>query len=178
MKSKLLYVLAALALAALTGCASYPRYVEDANTEDASSLIKALGIQDEHELVAATALRGNTLRSEIKMFVTDKTIIKRYFSVAGRVFFQDDGAIAYGFLPIPSGDKKGGGDIGTYGEIKGIVIISGGSCTSERLLITRKKGSGEHACWLSSCKNLIPGTNWSKWDCTIESGNTLRVVRQ
>ncbi|MGZ5785226.1 MAG: hypothetical protein ACXWJM_04850 [Ramlibacter sp.] len=177
MRSNIVRALAALTLIALTGCASYPRYVDDNDADDAGHLMQAFGIQGQHDVIDVSALRGNTLRSEIKTFITDRSIYKRYFSPSGRVFVQDDGMVAYGFLPLPTGDSNEKGEVGTYGTSKGVIIIASGSCKTEQLLVTRKRGSSEYACWLSSCLNPAPGRNWAKWDCTIENGNTLRVGR-
>jgi len=128
-------------------------------------------------MVSVNALKGNTLRTDIKVFVTDRSIYKRYFSPTGRVFVQYDGLVAYGFLRLPDGNSNEEGDVGTYGTSNGLVVITSGSCESERLLITKRRNSGEYSCWMSSCLNPAGENSWAKWDCTIESGNTLRVGR-
>ncbi len=161
-------------LLCIAGCASYPRF--PANTsESADELMRDFGVMGEHIAVGLETLRGNTLRSEIKTFVTDKSTNKRYFGTSGRMFFQDEAMVVYGFLPLPTHDKDSRGYVADYQSVRGVIVTD--LCDEpERLLITRRKVGGGYSCWLrSSCVSTTPFTIWQKWDCSIESGNTLRV---
>lgn len=156
------------------GCASYPRY-PDASSVTAEQLMHDFGLAQKYEVVDLEELRGNTLRAETKVFVTDLNIQKRYFGLDGLLFFQDEGIIAYGFLPIPGRHEASEGSVNPYKMVDGVIVTS--ACREpEKILVTTERGSGEYACWISGCHD--PRPSWGKWDCTIERGNTLRVTRR
>ena len=156
------------------GCASYPRFPGESSTT-AVQLMQDFGVAGRHIAVGPDLLAGNTLRCETKLFITDRTTHKRYFGNNGLLYFQRQGIVAYGFVPIPIGDDDSKGTINPYRYIDGVFVTS--ACGEpEKLLVTTQKGSGEYTCWISGCRSPTPG--WSKWDCTIESGNTLRAERR
>jgi len=162
-----------LLILCLEGCASYPRFPSQSSTT-AEQLMRDFGLDQRHTAVDLEQLGGNTLKAENKVFITDRSIQKRYFGLDGLLFFQDDGMIAYGFIPIPVGDVASEGSVNPYKMVDGVVITS--ACQEpERILVTTERGSGEYACWIKGCH--APEPSWSKWDCTIERGNTLRATR-
>lgn len=159
----------------VAGCASYPRFPDD-SILSSERLMREFGLNNGHLVVGPQSLRGNTLRTEIQVFYTDRTIHKRYFGLNNRVFFQDLGVVAYGFIPLPVGDGTSEGEVGSYSFEQGVFTISSHqrAKTYEYILITRDLESRELACWISGLQSTFPG-GWSKWDCTIEVGNTLKV---
>jgi hypothetical protein len=155
----------------MIGCASYPRIPDESSTT-ATQLMSSFGIAGKHTLVGPEVLAGNTLRCIGKLFITDATTHKRYFGRNGLLFFQDQGFVAYGFLPIPIGDAKSKGEVDPYRFVDGVIVTS--ACGDpERLLVTTERGTGEYTGWLSGCRTKTLG--WQKWDCTLEQGNTLRL---
>jgi hypothetical protein len=160
------------------GCASYPRFPAESSVT-ANQLLRELGTDASISVLGPDVLRGNTLRSEHKMFITDRSIQKRYFSERSNiVYVQDWGMVAYGFVPIPSGDDLSKGDVCPFSYVEGVFLIpASGDCIGpEKLIVTADRSKGEYVCWLFGQRTPSPG--WSKWDCTIERGNTLKVDRR
>ena len=169
-----------LALALLlTGCASYPRLLETDAIDSGTEIMRKLNIDQEYTLVGIEALRGNTVRSEIKVFITDKSVNNRYFGTDGLMFYQDEPMVAYGFIPLPTQDKDSEGYLAEYRSSNGVILTELCGKETEQLLVTRRRLGGDYACWLNSrCVETTPFRAWQKWDCTIESGNSLRAQRR
>ena len=167
--------IAAIILApCLVGCMTYPRLPSESSTT-ATQLMRDFGLDEGHTVIGPDMIVGNTLKSDIKIFITDSTVEKRYFGTAGNVFFQDEGMVAYGIIRLPTGSDFSNGDMSPYRYSQGLFYIDTGYCREpDRILITREKSESALTCWVSKCtKAVIVG--WEKWNCSIESGNTLRV---
>lgn len=159
------------------GCASYPRFPSK-SSETASQLLRDFGVTASFEVIGPEVLRGNTLKSENKMFITDKSIQKRYFSARGDVvYIQNLEIIAYGVIPI-SVDDESKGDVCPYSYVQGVFVIPASEdCIGpEKLVVSVDRSKGEYVCWLFGKRTDWSG--WSKWDCTIERGNTLKADRR
>jgi hypothetical protein len=168
-----IFTLSTMALLSVSGCVTYPRFAGE-SSRTASQLMEDFGISNEHRLVDPNRIVGNTLRSDLKVFLTDSNTVRRYFGTKGSLLTQDSGTVAYGILRIGS-DGRGKGDLGTYQIVDGVFAIQMGMCSAPgRLLVTQEIHSGEMTCWTNVCLKSLP-VGWEKWSCSIERGNSLRT---
>lgn len=157
----------------LVGCASYSRFPSE-QAVTANQLLREFGVDHTKTTIITNELIGNTLHCSQKAFVTDSSKTKRYFGSKGTIFYQDVEFKAYGVIPIPwVSDKKAQGEATPYEITDGVIMTFPDCGYPEKMIVTKDTSNGKTILWLDSCRASV--FNWSKLDCSIETGNTLSV---
>lgn len=156
----------------LSGCTSYPRLSGDTPLK-AEALKTYFGHSDAFKVISSEEIRGSTLTSSIKVFVTDKTSEKRYFGTKGNVFVQNEGFTAWGILTFDV-DNESSGNVGKYFFKDGLVVTDFCQKESEEQILLLKGPDNRVVCYITGCNSALPN-GWAKYDCTLTPGNTLRT---